>query len=173
LCHPTKGAVFEESLLPRGGYAFTNELDTNLTAYSDGELTRLHHLKIRGATFDPLHFQMLPTPISGMTDNHGRDIFTVCALHIDKPEALQESAQDEKMRLLAAVHRGRGGASVSDLAASVGFSGSKVGRKLQELEAEKFVCKPAGKQSKYKTTKKGAELVADMASNPGATPWQK
>ena len=171
LCHPTKGAVFEESLLPRGGYAFTNELDTNLTAYSDGELTRLHHLKIRGATFDPLHFQMLPTPISGMTDNHGRDIFTVCALHIEHAETAQEAAHDETMQLLTAVYRGRGDASMRDMETSTGISKTKIQRKLDKLAASGLVNQPEGNGGKYKVTPKGVKVVKERAQNTGKTPW--
>lgn len=80
LCHPTKQAS-KDNLLPRGGSAFLNELDGNLTLWSDspGELTCLHwQAKIRGPEFAPLDYR-LRTIATGLADEHDNPEFTVIA----------------------------------------------------------------------------------------------
>ena len=71
--HPTKSAD-RDNLLPRGGGAFLNEIDTNLTVWSEGETAVLHwHRKKRGPDFDPVPFEF-----HGMTiEEHGRKVPTV------------------------------------------------------------------------------------------------
>jgi hypothetical protein len=80
LCHPTKGAA-RSTLLPRGGGAFLNELDGNLTLWSPalGEITELHWCgKIRGPDFSPLGFRLCPVP-TDLTDEKGRPEMTIVA----------------------------------------------------------------------------------------------
>lgn len=62
-CHPTKGAD-RDNLLPRGGGAFLNEIDTNLTVWADGEMATLHwQRKKRGPDFDPIPFEFMGVSI--------------------------------------------------------------------------------------------------------------
>ena len=72
LCHPVKNA-HRSNLLPRGGGAFLNELDGNLTLWSEsGEVTELHWQgKIRGPDFSPLGYRLRPTPTGSSTDAAG------------------------------------------------------------------------------------------------------
>ena len=56
LCHPTKNAG-DDSLDPRGGYAFVCEMDGNLTVTLDGQVATMHwQRKLRGQDFAPLNF---------------------------------------------------------------------------------------------------------------------
>jgi hypothetical protein len=58
-CHPTKGGDLD-SLKPRGGGAFLNEIDTNYTVVADGDTAVLHwQQKKRGPDFDQLPFEFM------------------------------------------------------------------------------------------------------------------
>ena len=61
LCHPTKNAQ-RDSLLPRGGGAFLAEVDANLTLWKDeaGIITLHWSGKIRGPSFEPVRFELVP-----------------------------------------------------------------------------------------------------------------
>lgn len=95
LSHPTKHADNPTDLLPRGGGAFLNELDGNLTLWSTakGETTTLHwHGKIRGRDFDPVQYR-LKTVETGFTDNFGNNDITILAHPIDDFEAFSHAEQ--------------------------------------------------------------------------------
>jgi len=77
-CHPTKNA---ESLVPRGGGAFLNEVDGNLTCKRDDLAVELHwHRKFRGPDFAPLSFQLKIVTHERLKDTDGNLIQTVVAL---------------------------------------------------------------------------------------------
>jgi hypothetical protein len=80
LSHPIKNAS-RSNLLPRGGGAFLNELDGNLTLWSDsvGEVTELHWQgKIRGPDFSPFGYRLRSVP-TGLTDERDRPEMTIVA----------------------------------------------------------------------------------------------
>jgi hypothetical protein len=80
LSHPTKSAT-RGNLLPRGGGAFLNELDGNLSLWSDspGEVTELHWCgKIRGPDFSPFCYRLRTVP-TGLTDEKDRPETTIVA----------------------------------------------------------------------------------------------
>jgi hypothetical protein len=66
-CHPTKGAA-KGNLLPRGGGAFLNEVDSNLCTWSPdvqaaNQTTELHWCgKHRGPSFAPINFDLIEHP---------------------------------------------------------------------------------------------------------------
>jgi hypothetical protein len=94
LSHPVKNAS-RDNLLPRGGGAFLNELDGNLTLWSSqiGEATTLHWQgKIRGPDFDPFTYRLKPAE-TGLRDRKGRDVLTVIADPLDDFEAANQTAQ--------------------------------------------------------------------------------
>jgi RecA-family ATPase len=69
--HPIK-APDRDNLIPRGGGAFLNELDANLTLWSDsmGENATLHWQgKIRGADFAPVNFALTQVRIDKLKDS--------------------------------------------------------------------------------------------------------
>ena len=94
LTHPTKSAAVG-TLLPRGGGAFLNELDANLTLWADGEVTTLHHGKIRGPDFAPLSFRLRPVP-TGLIDQWDNPFSTVVA-----ETMTEEAAVDHRKQLTA------------------------------------------------------------------------
>lgn len=76
LCHPTKSAI-EDNLIPRGGSAMLNEVDTNLTLWFCDNEVRFSHTKIRGVPFDPLTFRFRPVELVGRVDAKDRPISSV------------------------------------------------------------------------------------------------
>ena len=80
LCHPIKNAS-RDNLLPRGGGALLNEVDGNLTAWSEvlGEVTELGWQgKIRGPDFSPLGYRLRKIP-TGLSDERRRPEITIIA----------------------------------------------------------------------------------------------
>jgi hypothetical protein len=80
LSHPIKNAS-RSNLLPRGGGAFLNELDGNLSLWSDnlGEITELHWQgKIRGPDFSPFGYRLRTVP-TGLIDEKDRPEMTIVA----------------------------------------------------------------------------------------------
>ena len=81
LCHPTKSAT-KESLLPRGGGAFLNEIDGNTTLWAneDRSSTEFHQQgKFRGPNFDPITFKLEEKRLDTIADHKGRPIPNVIA----------------------------------------------------------------------------------------------
>jgi len=115
--HPVKNAA-ADNLLPRGGGAFLNELDGNLTLAKRGECSALHWQgKHRGPDFAPLVFDMKQVTAPGLVDSRGRDIPTVLAVPVGEEEVAQRAAatnMDDELMLLAI--RADGNRSLRDLA---------------------------------------------------------
>jgi hypothetical protein len=92
-CHPTKKAD-NDDLVPRGGGAFLNEVDTNLVCIKDPvtSIVQLHwRAKIRGVDFAPILFELLAKQSEQLKDRKGRLIWTVIARPItDEEEATRE-----------------------------------------------------------------------------------
>jgi hypothetical protein len=86
-CHPTKNA---ENLVPRGGGAFLNEVDGNLTCKRNDLAVELHwHGKFRGPDFAPMFFQLKVVTHERLKDADGNLIQTVVALPLSD-EGLKE-----------------------------------------------------------------------------------
>jgi hypothetical protein len=91
-CHPTKSAD-RETLLPRGGGAFLNEIDGNLTVWAEGETAIFHwHRKKRGPDFDPIPFEFYGTT----TEECGIQVPTVVAWPISEERALELKRERRK-----------------------------------------------------------------------------
>ena len=76
-CHPTKNV---ETLIPRGGGAFLNEVDGNLTCERNDLAIELHWCgKFRGPDFAPLLFQLRLVTHERLKDTDGNLIQTVVA----------------------------------------------------------------------------------------------
>ena len=161
LSHPIKNAG-RDNLLPRGGGAFLNELDGNLTLWSEqlGEMTTLHWQgKIRGPEFDPLTYRLKPVK-TGHKDKKGRDVSTIIAQPIDDIEASNEAAQTvaNEDAVLKTLHS-NSNASLAEIARNLGWikyddenSDDKgkpekwrVQRALKRLDRDKLVRKFRGK----------------------------
>ncbi len=107
LVHPTKHVSKPDDLLPRGGGAYLNEVDGNLTAWThDDRMTRLSSAgKFRGPDFEPIEFQMSVITTSRLTDSKGRMIPTVMAkvLNDEAIAEAEEKATFQNTRLLSAM----------------------------------------------------------------------
>ena len=104
-CHPASGAgkdMSRESCVPRGGSAFLNEIDTNLTVWSEGENAELHWMrKIRGPDFTPALFEYRAINLKV----HDQAVPTVVALHIDevREKEMRAERRVQENRLLYAM----------------------------------------------------------------------
>jgi hypothetical protein len=147
-CHPRKNAA-EDDLIPRGGGAFLNELDGNLTsrrvAHTGCELGAQG--KFRGSEFSPIGFLLK----SGVThpllvDTKGRQLKTVVAHYLSDQaqDELERAARSDQDNLLVALYDAPE-ASHPELARRLKWFMSngvdphkvKVGRVLQELKNTK------------------------------------
>ena len=151
LCHPIKNAS-RDNLVPRGGGAFMNELDCNLTLWSDvlGESTYLHwHGKIRGPDFAGLTYKLREVGV-GLKDRRDNDIKTIVAQPIDENEAAnqvkQRLANEDVILKQIRDHPGR---SLSQMARDAGWM-NEAGepnkwipqRCIDALKADKLISQP-------------------------------
>lgn len=138
--HPTKNAD-RDSLLPRGGGAFLNEIDTNLTVWAEGEAAQLHwYRKKRGPDFDPIPFEFHGATI----EEFGRKVPTVYAAHITEArerEIARARSEQEDQLLLAMLRRPDG--NYVDWANAIGLNGvggkSQIHRVMKQLQKDGLV----------------------------------
>ena len=149
LCHPNRAVESAEGLLPRGGSAFLNELDGNLTAWNSGGVVSLSQNKIRGADFEPVKIKLDIFVFPDIKTNFGTPITSVIAkpLNMNESELLEEQAESEENRLLALVNSNPK-ATLREWATLLGWNDrngqpmvSKVSRNLSQLKADKMVRK--------------------------------
>lgn len=159
-CHPTKNAD-KDALLPRGGGAFLNEIDVNLTVWSEGESATLHwHRKKRGPDFDPIAFEFIGITIS----EHGVNVPAVVAVHItdDRADQIHRVRSQEEDRLLRALLHFPDEAYPS-LASHCGWPGerakSKVSRVMSRLKDDQLVKKYRGHYVLTPSGKNEAERI--------------
>jgi hypothetical protein len=122
LCHPVKNAQ-DDNLLPRGGGAYLNEVDGNLTAQNNSNVVQLHWQgKFRGADFAPLSFQLRTVTHERLKDSKNRLIPTVVASYLSaaREQELARVARSNEDQLLAALATNER-ASLTDLAKAVGW----------------------------------------------------
>ena len=93
IAHPAGKTPSKDNLVPRGGSAFLNEIDGNLTVWSQDKTQQtLHHsAKFRGAGFDPIEWVMQVHEFEHLTDIHG----TPLKLPVSRPEAAIERLNRE------------------------------------------------------------------------------
>ena len=159
-CHPTKNAD-KDALLPRGGGAFLNEIDVNLTVWAEGESATMHWFrKKRGPDFEPIPFEFI-----GMTiDEHGVKVPAVVAVHIteDRADNIRRQRSQEEDRLLYALLHYPDDAYPS-LASHCGWPGdkakSKVSRVMGRLKDDQLVKKYRGHYVLTPTGKNEAERI--------------
>jgi len=94
IAHPAGKVPSKDNLVPRGGGAFLNEIDGNLTVWSqDASQQTLHHSqKFRGAGFDPMEWVMQIHEFPHLTDIHG----TPLKLPVSRPETVIEKANRDR-----------------------------------------------------------------------------
>jgi hypothetical protein len=153
-CHPIKNAS-KDNLAPVGGGAFLNEVDGNLTIWSNAEKQASLHWqgKFRGPEFEPMPFEMRVVESDRVTDANGVVMPSVVAvpisdLAVERTEAAQESDENLIMKIIAASPR----ASLRMIAEQAKFSKSKVERIFHRLVEDKMLSKH---RAKYRLTEKG------------------
>jgi hypothetical protein len=165
-CHPVKNAS-HDNLLPLGGSAFVNEVDGNLTLWSETDKqTSLHWQgKFRGPEFEAMAFDLRTVSCDRVRDSKGRRMPSVVAVPIteDGAERKEKVAEEEEKTVLRLIHVDKQ-ASFTSMARAAGFvlpdgtpSKAKVQRVVERLKADKLVFKHRG--SKYRLTKKGCREI--------------
>ena len=168
-CHPVKH-FDRENMLPRGGGAFLNEMDGNLTCMKvDGTMvTEVHWAgKFRGIDFAAIPFRLEVGKTDKLKDSKGRLMWTVTARAITEQErnAAEDSGHRLKDKVLDAMAR-YPGASIATLADKLEWFTrdgkpykSLVQRMLNALKEDKLVKKETGRWVLTKAGKKEAEGV--------------
>jgi hypothetical protein len=168
--HPVKNAG-ADNLLPRGGGAFLNEVDGNLTLSKRGELSVLHWQgKHRGPDFQPLTFDLKTINAPALIDSKGRPIPTVMAAPVGDDEVALRSDmenRDDKVMLLAI--RQNGNRSLRELAEFQCWTNAKgepdkkrAQNSTDRLKRAQFV---VYELQSWKLTKKGEEAATAAAAD--------
>lgn len=142
IAHPAGKTPTKDNLVPRGGGAFLNEIDGNLTVWSqDASQQTLHHSqKFRGAGFDPMEWVMQIHEFDHLTDIHG----TPLKLPVSRPEMMIEQANREQQndtflrRYLESV-RNEMPLSVREGAAQFGISRWRMQQVVETAKQEKLI----------------------------------
>ena len=177
--HPVKNPS-KDNLTPRGGGAFLNEVDGNLTLWADGEGTTEMHWagKIRGPSFNPLPFALEEIKHPTVTDSRGRVMTSIMARVVTDSEAETRirSARSDEDQLLEAMQEIpsagiRGWAEHLQWVSSMGLpQRDKVSRVLKALHGEKLVFKQRGA---WKLTDAGkAEIKANFGTYKAKPSWR-
>jgi hypothetical protein len=107
LGHPIKRPASPDDLLPKGGGAYLNECDGNLTLWKhDGNLTDLHWTgKFRGPDFPPITFRLELTYSPANKDKKGNLLPTVMAILVTdaEAEAVEATSVHQENQLLSAI----------------------------------------------------------------------
>jgi hypothetical protein len=172
--HPIKNAT-RDNLLPRGGSAFLNEVDGNLTLWAEGEreTTELHWAgKLRGPAFDPITFALDKGTCATLVDAKGRRIPSVWAYQAtaDRAERATARQRDDEDAVLITLHNAPVG-SFASWAQSLGWllpnsepAKSRVHRTLERLRAEKLVTQKRNRWILTKAGKVEAEKLEEQAA---------
>jgi hypothetical protein len=167
-CHPTKNPDMS-NLLPRGGGAFTAEIDGNLVAIRErgSMLVEIDtHGKFRGPEFAPFSFKLVSATSDKLRDSKGRLIWTVFAAPVAEAErAAMEEAGDRKRNDLLRAMASRPACSIHELAVALGWNykngepnRSLVQRLMASLAKDKLVEK---KGQRYVITPKGRSASSE------------
>jgi AAA domain len=169
LCHPVKNAT-DDNLLPRGGGAYLNEVDGNLTVRADGVVVHLHWQgKYRGQDFAPISFQLKSGTHELLKDSKGRQLTTVTALPLSDAgeREIKDAAVTHEDQLLAILSDKGRGASLEELAKLLGWLSNNgkpnkglVYRTADTLKKQKLV-KSARRGGLELTDAGNAELKAE------------
>jgi hypothetical protein len=176
LAHPTKNPS-KENLVPRGGGAFLNEVDGNLTLWTDDkEVTTLHWQgKFRGPDFEPIQFRLKIVKHDGYMDSKGRSLPSVIALPIDftQAERIEEETRKAEDRVLLSFDD-HPDLSIRDRARMLGFvadNGTPLKGRVERVVAQLVQAKLLTRtRKKYKLTFEGEREVAELR---GVKPGKK
>ena len=170
LCHPIKAAD-RNSLVPRGGGAFLNEVDGNLRLWREGETADLFSdpNKFRGAPVS-ISFALELLASERIIDTKGREILTPYYNVVSEEQQAtikQKEWHDENRLIWAMLHEPK--ATQADWARTCGWVGDgdsrsprrdKVNRLLQKLEGEKPSLVRKSRSGRWSLTDAGEKEAA-------------
>jgi AAA domain len=148
LCHPTKNAS-DDSLDPRGGYAFVCEMDGNLTVTLDGQVATMHwQRKLRGPDFAPLNFLLRTVTHEQLKSRTGKLLTTVVAsvLSSQEQETRRQAERTDETLLLQALKPFERGVTQAELTRLLGWTTKtghpnrqKVSRITKRMKKDKYI----------------------------------
>jgi hypothetical protein len=167
LCHPIKHVQDPDQLLPRGGSAFLNEVDGNLTLWRKPDDTlELSHTKLRGPGFTPIGIE-LETIEDAYRDSNDRPCKSIRARVLTAAEEeLKEESITTDANLVLITMLSNPGLSVRKLAEKAGLSHGKVGpilTRLKNLKPRALLRQDLG--GKYQLTDHGTTVAQKAASD--------
>lgn len=148
IAHPAGKKPDRSNLLPRGGSAFTNELDGNFTLWAEPDGSQVLHFdgKHRGPPFDPISLVMVDCEFDHLTDHKGRRLrlkYTREQLVIEQANA---AAQNKRRVIdILAIIDADPEVSQRAIAERLRISKSTADRAFQELKDEKLIRRHARK----------------------------
>ena len=159
IAHPAGKSPARENIVPRGGSAFSNELDGNLTIWSEPDGTQtLHHTeKFRGAPFEPLNFTMEEREFDHLKDHKGRALRLKISrqqMAIEQANAAHKAEATDRDALL--LIDGNPRISERALAENLAVSKSTAHRIMKGLKDEKLIKRRA---KKWLLTDDGKEVA--------------
>lgn len=148
IAHPAGKRPDKSAIVPRGGSAFSNEFDGNLTVWAepDGTQTFHHTEKFRGAPFEPLTFVMEEREFDHLKDHKGRPLRLKVSRQQMVTEAMnaaQKSERREHEAICAIEANPR--MTIRALAEALRVSKSTADRIMQTLRDEKLIKRHAKK----------------------------
>jgi hypothetical protein len=175
LAHPTKHVSEPAQLLPRGGGAFLNEIDGNLTLWGDREtrLITLSHNKIRGAEFDSIILRTEVRTSPRVKDSDGILAATVRAVVVgdEEQEIVRKDSRASSDAVMVAM-RQHAGASQAELAKVCGwFVGGKEPAKARVRRSQvalKEARLAANDRGDWALTKRGMERADQLIAGAKA-----
>jgi hypothetical protein len=174
-CHPTKKAD-NEDLVPRGGGAFLNEVDTNLVCIKEANtpVVQLHWRgKVRGVDFAPIPFELQPGKTERLTDRKGRLIWTVTARPITDDEQTNREEQTRRYEdQVLVLMKDKPGLSLAEMAKTLNWFYSngephktRVDRTLIKLKQQKLAKLERGS---WQLTKEGVKAAEETPTAKAA-----
>ena len=171
LAHPAKAARKPWEMVPRGGSAFTAEIDGNIYIVQEKGISTVGPTpKFRGARFDAITFDLVQindNPV--LIDDKGNQISSVIAAPVsaDALEDRREQAMKNEDRLLLAIAKLPPCASLAEVAVEVGWYYKNKGKSIPNKTRVRRTLKrmPDAVEvidGRYVFTPKGKRLLADL-----------
>ena len=171
-CHPVKN-YDPDNLIPYGGGAFLNEIDTNLVLVGERRSNQVdlhYHAKVRGPDFAPIAFQIVPGTSEQIKDSKGRLMWTVTARAISPEEkaTLEGAGRRDEDQLLLEMAR-QPGLSLNGYAEALGWlyatgqpDRSRVTRRMKAFQKDKLVKKERDRWVLTKLGRGEANRIAEV-----------
>lgn len=159
-CHPSGKKPERDNLVPRGGSAFMNEIDGNLSLWRKDDHVTLHwHGKHRGPSFEPLDLKLDLLKSPEITDSKGRLIAmpVIRPLMTTERIAAERQSIDTDLKVLQ-ILRADPTTTVRALGEKIEKSKSRAQEIINKLKSEGLIYRHA---RKWKLTTAGNEVLKD------------